>query len=118
MTSEQTVSTNCLILPDFDIRFTERDLTANGSSVLLRKFLDTIKLRSAYVNWNIPLPGSGRGYDPGQLIKQFIVSVWSGAEHFTHCEQVRNDKVILCLSVNNRLRKSFVSMWKLQAIPY
>lgn len=61
MTCEQTVSTNCLVLPDFDIKFTDRDLTANGGSVLLRKFLDAIKLRSECVNWNIPLPMSGRG---------------------------------------------------------
>lgn len=94
MSDKQTVSTNCLTFPDFDIRFTERDLTANGGTVLLRKFVDAIGLRSAYLDWNIPLPGSGRGYDPMQLIEQFIVSVWTGAEHFTHCEQVRNDKAL------------------------
>lgn len=69
MSDKQTVSTNCLTFPDFDIRFTERDLTANGGTVLLRKFVDAIGLRSAYLDWNIPLPGSGRGYDPMQLIE-------------------------------------------------
>jgi len=34
----------------------------------------------------LPVQGSNRGYDPNQLIKQFLCSVWCGANRFEHTE--------------------------------
>ncbi|MBK9719752.1 MAG: hypothetical protein IPO85_19995 [Saprospiraceae bacterium] len=43
---------------------------------------------------NLPETGSNRGYHPHQLIKQFITSVWCGANKFEHTEVTRQDEVI------------------------
>ena len=42
----------------------------------------------------LPLPGSNRGYAPNQLIKQFMTSIWCGANKFEHCEVTRHDEVM------------------------
>ena len=42
----------------------------------------------------MPAPGSNRGYDPVQLIEQFIVSIWCGACRFVHAETVRMDSTL------------------------
>ena len=42
----------------------------------------------------LPVKGSNRGYDPKQLIKQFMTSVWCGANKFEHCEITRYDEVM------------------------
>jgi hypothetical protein len=42
----------------------------------------------------LPIQGSNRGYAPHQLIKQFMASVWYGANKFEHCEDARQDEVM------------------------
>ena len=44
----------------------------------------------------VPLPGQGsnRGYQPEQLILNFLVGVWCGANCFDHLEVTRHDEVI------------------------
>jgi len=42
----------------------------------------------------LPAQGSNRGYDPVQLIVQFIISIWSGASRYEHLEVTRFDGVI------------------------
>ena len=41
--------------------------------------------------WGLPLPGSNRGYDPIDLIEQFIVSIWTGGNRFAHTDLLRFD---------------------------
>ena len=42
----------------------------------------------------VPIQGSNRGYAPGQLIEQFLISVWCGANRFEHLEVTRHDEAI------------------------
>ena len=42
---------------------------------------------------DLPQPGSNRGYRPEQLITQFMLSVWCGANRFEHGEVTRHDPV-------------------------
>ena len=42
----------------------------------------------------LPQPGSNRGYRPEQLITQFMLSVWCGANRFKHGEVTRHDQVL------------------------
>jgi hypothetical protein len=58
---------------------------------LLKRMLDGMGFRRALASWGLPAPGSNRGYDPAQLIEQFIVSIWCGACRFAHAETVRMD---------------------------
>ncbi len=42
----------------------------------------------------LPQPGSNRGYDPVQIILQFIISIWCGANRYKHLEVARFDGVL------------------------
>jgi hypothetical protein len=53
--------------------------------------LDQMGFQQAACGWNLPQPGSNRGYPPVQLIEQWIVSIWCGACRFAHTETVRLD---------------------------
>ncbi len=79
---------------DFEIRFTNREVTAWGGLALLKRMLDVIGFRSAAQSWDLPQPGSNRGYPPIQIIEQFIVSIWCGANRFAHAEITRFDRTL------------------------
>ena len=75
----------------FSVSFTDREVTAWGGLVLLKRMLDGMGFRQAVAEWGLPAPGSNRGYPPAQLLEQFIVSIWCGACRFAHAETVRLD---------------------------
>ena len=79
---------------DFEIRFTSGEVTAWGGLALLKRMLDTIGFRTAAQSWDLPQPGSNRGYPPIPIIEQFIVSIWCGANRFAHAEITRFDKTL------------------------
>lgn len=74
--------------------FTDREVTAWGGLVLLKRMLDSMGFRQAVGDWGLPQPGSNRGYAPLQLVEQFIVSIWCGASRFMHAETVRMDSTL------------------------
>lgn len=76
------------------IAYTDKEITAYGGIVLLKKMLDKMSFNEELNNLPLPQPGSNRGYDPVQLILQFIVSIWCGANRFEHLEVTRFDGVI------------------------
>ena len=76
---------------DFDIRFTSREITPWGGMALMRRMLQGMGLADAAKLWNLPQPGSNRGYDPVQLVEQFLVSIWCGANRFAHADITRMD---------------------------
>ena len=51
-------------------------------------------LQDAIRDWNLPTPGSNRGYDPVQLIEQMMVSIWTGANRFIHADITRLDTTL------------------------
>jgi hypothetical protein len=46
-------------------------------------------LHEAVQSWDLPQPGSNRGYRPEQLIEQMIVSIWCGAPEFDSSRHFR-----------------------------
>ncbi len=70
----------------FDLKFTSREVTAWGGLALLKRMLDGMGFKDALQSWQLPQPGSNRGYAPEQLIKQMIVSNWCGAARFAHAD--------------------------------
>lgn len=52
-------------------------------------------LSAAMKDWQLPQPGSNRGYAPQQLIEQMIVSIWCGACRFAHAELTRLDTTLV-----------------------
>lgn len=56
--------------------------------------LQSIRFADAAKQWNLPQPGSNRGYEPVQVTEQFLVSIWCGANRFAHAEITRMDATL------------------------
>lgn len=63
----------------------------------MKRMLDQMDFRQAVGRWDLPQPGSNRGYSPLQLVEQWIVSIWCGACRFAHAETVRFDGTLIRL---------------------
>jgi Transposase DDE domain group 1 len=79
----------------FDLKFSPKEVTAWGGLALLKKMLDAMEFGAAMKDWQLPQPGSNRGYRPEQLIEQMIVSIWCGASRFAHAEITRLDATLV-----------------------
>ncbi len=79
---------------DYEVRFTGRELTAWGGLALMRRMLQGMKLSEAAKQWDLPQPCSNRGYEPLQIIEQFLVSIWCGANRFAHADITRMDSTL------------------------
>ena len=78
----------------FDVKFTSREVSAWGGLALLKKMMDGMGVFQAIQSWQLPMPGSNRGYAPAQLLEQMIVSIWCGANRFVHSDITRLDKTL------------------------
>ena len=78
----------------FEIKFTDREVSAWGGLALMKRMLDSMAFRQAASVWDLPPPGSNRGYPPVQLIEQLLVSIWCGACRFAHLEATRLDRTL------------------------
>lgn len=78
----------------FELRFTDKEITAWGGMGLMKRMLDHLDFDAALRDCGLPQPGSNRGYRPEQLIVQFMLSVWCGANRFEHGEVTRHDPVL------------------------
>ena len=83
-----------LATENFDIKFTTREVSAWGGLALLKQMMDGMGVFKAVQSWDLPAPGSNRGYDPAQLIEQMMVSIWSGANRFVHSDITRLDNTL------------------------
>ena len=81
----------------FRVKFSNRQVSARGGLALLKRMLDQIGFRQAASGWDLPPPGSNRGYPPVQLIEQWIVAIWCGAGRLAHAETVRFDGTLIRL---------------------
>ena len=79
---------------NIDLRFTDKEITAWGGMGLMKRMLDHLGFDAALAGCGLPQPGSNRGYRPEQLIVQFMLSVWCGANRFEHGEVTRHDPVL------------------------
>jgi len=79
---------------DLKIAFTDKEITPWSGTFLLKKMLDRMNFDEQLDKLPLPVQGSNRGYAPTQLIKQFMTSVWCGANKFEHCEVTRHDEVM------------------------
>jgi hypothetical protein len=76
------------------IEFTDKEITAWGGIAILQKMMEKMSFAEALKSAPLPVQGSNRGYDPLQLIIQFIISIWCGASRYEHLEVTRFDGVI------------------------
>ena len=79
---------------EFDLSFADTEITAWGGMGIMKRMLDHLGFESALAAAGLPPRGSNRGYRPEQLITQFMLSVWCGANRFEHGEVTRHDPVL------------------------
>ena len=76
---------------DLQLSFTDKEITPWGGLSLMSRLLKKAGFREALQEAGLPLKGSNRGYEPEQLIEQFLIGVWCGANRFEHMEVTRHD---------------------------
>lgn len=81
-------------MSDLKIEFTDKEITPWGGIALLKKMIDKMSFFALLKTSPLPSQGSNRGYDPVQIIVQFIISICCGASRYEHLEVTRFDKVI------------------------
>ena len=79
---------------ELQLSFSDKEITPWGGMALMSRMLQKIGFREALERVHLPIQGSNRGYCPAQLIEQFLVSVWCGANRFEHLEVTRYDEAI------------------------
>lgn len=77
-----------------ELRFTDKEITPWGGMALMKRMLDAMGLEGVLSGLGLPQPQSNRGYAPVQLMMQFMLSVWCGANRFEHGEVTRQDGVL------------------------
>ena len=75
---------------EFEISYTNKEITPWGGMVFLKQMLEKMGFRELIEqNRNLPRPGSNRGYQTSTIIESFITSIWCGASRFLHTEVMR-----------------------------
>ena len=67
----------------FELRFTDKEITAWGGMALMKQMLDHLGFEQALASCGLPQPRSNRGYRPEQLMTQFMLSIWCGIDSNT-----------------------------------
>jgi len=79
---------------DLKIEFSDKEITPWGGMVLMKELIKRTKINELLKDMGLPNQKSNRGYDPIQLINNFWVGIWSGANRYEHLEVTRHDRVI------------------------
>ena len=82
------------VILDMTIEFVDKEITAWGGLVFLKKMLDRMGFEDQLNKCPLPKQGSNRGYAPNQLVQQFMASVWCGANRYSHLEVMRFDPTV------------------------
>jgi hypothetical protein len=80
---------------EFDVSYTDKEITPWGGTVFLKQMLDKIGFRELIEsNVDLPVSGSNRGYKTSTIVEGFITSIWCGANRFLHTEVTRHDNAL------------------------
>jgi hypothetical protein len=80
---------------EFDISYTNKEITPWGGMVFLKQMMQKIGFRDLVKNNpDLPISGSNRGYNTFTIIEGFITSIWCGATRFLHTEITRHDAAL------------------------
>lgn len=76
------------------LEFLDKQISPWSGLSLMKQLLDKTKIESFLTTLPLPVQGSNRAYSPIQLIVQFWISIWCGANRFEHLEVTRHDAMI------------------------
>ncbi len=77
-----------------ELQFIDDEITAWGGIALLKNLMDRTGFVEMLESLPLPAQGSNRGYNPVQLITQFIASLWCGANRYSHLDISRFDTTL------------------------
>ena len=81
-------------MQDLNLEFSDKKVTPWGGMHWLARLLYKIKFREMLSNLAFPEPGSNRSYEAYEVIEPFLVSIWAGANRFSHTSSVSYDSVL------------------------
>lgn len=76
------------------IEYSDKKVTPFGGMSLMKRFVDSIKIRDFLSTLSLPEKGSNRGYDAIHVIESFWLSIWTGASRYIHADWLRYDKTL------------------------
>ena len=79
---------------DFKIAFTDKEITAWGGMIFMKKLIEKSGIAEKLNELELPAQRSNREYAPLQLIESFWISVWCGANRFMHLDVLRMDATL------------------------
>lgn len=79
---------------NLSIEYSDKAVTAFGGMRLMKEFMDKIGVLEALRRQDLPEGGSNRSYDPVEVVEAFMLSIWTGASRFSHCDWLRGDLVL------------------------
>src|SRR4030095_10109898 len=82
----KTSISNPYLKMDFKIAFTDKEITALGGMIFMKKLIEKSGIVEKLNEVELPSQKSNRGYAPLQLIESFWISVWCGANRFMHLD--------------------------------
>jgi hypothetical protein len=77
-----------------DFEYSIKSVTAHGGMSLLKRIVNQTGILPKISSLGLYEPGSNSGYSVTDLFTSFFVSVWHGANRFSHAAVLQHDKVI------------------------
>lgn len=77
-----------------DFEYSNKQVTAHGGMSIIKRFLDRTEILKKIASYNLFEPGSNAGYSVVEIFTGFWVSVWLGANRFSHTSIFQHDKVL------------------------
>lgn len=79
---------------DYKLEFVDKEITPFGGLAVLKQMLDKMQLKEFLSSLPLPEQGSNRSYNPVDIVISFMLSVWCGANRFSHTEITRYDNTL------------------------
>ena len=76
---------------ELKVVYSDKKITPWGGMKLLKDFIDHLAILPYLKELDIPIPRSNRGYDPTTVILGFWLSIFTGANRFSHTDWLRYD---------------------------
>jgi len=74
--------------------YSNKQVTAHGGMSLVKRFLDRTAIKEKIASYGLLAPGSNAGYPVVEMFESFWISIWLGANRFSHTSVLQHDKVL------------------------
>ena len=77
-----------------NFEYSNKQVTAHGGMLLMKRFLDKTGINDFIEQFGFEPPGSNAGYSALHIIQAFWVSLWIGANRFSHTAVLQHDQAL------------------------